>query len=54
MGLTLLLALAAASGWWYLQRSLPLVDGELRAPGLDAPVHVVRDADGRTAPLRRE
>lgn len=44
--LALLVALAAAALWLHLQRSLPQLDGEARAAGLQAPVEVVRDPDG--------
>jgi penicillin amidase len=38
--------LAGAAGWLYLQRSLPAINGELTAPGLAAPVEIVRDKEG--------
>ncbi|MGZ5699159.1 MAG: penicillin acylase family protein, partial [Usitatibacter sp.] len=38
--------IVAALGWLYLQRSLPKIDGEIRAAGISAPVEVVRDAEG--------
>lgn len=43
--LLLLLILAAA---WYVWRSFPQLDGEMRAPGLGAPVQVRRDASDVT------
>ena len=47
LGLLLLLALAvAAFGWWRLDASRPVLSGEVAAPGLGAPVQVVRDANG--------
>src|SRR4029078_10099705 len=43
----LLLALAGAAVYWrWSRRALPQVDGELRLPGLTAPVTVRRDALG--------
>ena len=44
--LLLLLALVVLVGWWALRGSLAIVDGELRLPGLSAPVTVERDALG--------
>ncbi|HUP96592.1 MAG TPA: penicillin acylase family protein [Usitatibacter sp.] len=46
--LVLLLVLVAAgtAAWMYLQKSLPLIDGEARAAGLGAPVEIVRDGEG--------
>jgi len=43
--LLLLLVLAAA---WYVWRSFPSLDGDIRAPGLGAPVQVRRDASDVT------
>jgi penicillin G amidase len=37
---------AALAGWWYLQRSLPRLDGEASVKGLAGPVEIVRDAEG--------
>jgi penicillin amidase len=45
-GLVLLVLLAALSGWLYLRASLPQLDGERRAAGLQAPVTVARDERG--------
>ena len=45
-GLLLVALLAAGGGYLWLRRSLPQTTGELRAPGLAAPVRVVRDRDG--------
>ncbi len=42
----LLLALIVAAGFWYRSASQPQVDGSLRAPGVTAPVDIVRDAEG--------
>ena len=48
INLTLLfvVALAAAGGWAWMQRSLPRLDGSVAAKGLAAPVEVVRDPEG--------
>ncbi|HYD80141.1 MAG TPA: penicillin acylase family protein [Paucimonas sp.] len=43
--LLLLLGLGAAF-LWYRGASLPRIDGEIRLPGLSAPVDIVRDAEG--------
>jgi penicillin amidase len=40
-----LVALVFAAGYHYLRRSLPQVNGTLRASGLSAPIDIVRDAD---------
>ena len=41
------LVVVAAAGWYLLfRRPLPLVSGTVNAPGLDAPVRVVRDRRG--------
>lgn len=45
-GLLLLILAAGAALLWYAQAVQPTVDGTLRAPGLSAPVDVVRDAEG--------
>ncbi len=48
-GVFLLLVIAAglaAFGWWRLDRSQPVLTGEIAAPGLSAPVRVVRDVNG--------
>jgi penicillin amidase len=45
-GLALLVAAAAAWGWWQLRRSLPPLDGERAVAGLWAPVKIERDAAG--------
>jgi penicillin amidase len=45
-GLVLLMLLTALSGWLYLRASLPQLDGERRASGLEAPVTVARDERG--------
>jgi penicillin amidase len=42
----LLIALAAVVEWYYLERSLPQLSGEARAPGLAQPAELVRDAEG--------
>jgi penicillin amidase len=42
----LLLVVAAAAGWVYLQRSLPQLSGEARVRGADKPIEIVRDAEG--------
>jgi penicillin amidase len=36
----------AAGGYAYLRRSLPATEGTIPIPGLDAPVEILRDADG--------
>ena len=46
LSLLMALAIAAAFGWAYLQRSLPQLEGEVVARGLAQPVQVVRDAEG--------
>ena len=38
-----LAALAGAMGWWWVGRSLPLLDGQLAIAGLGAPVTITRD-----------
>src|SRR3954454_6902625 len=43
--IALLIALAAAGGYYYLRRSLPQVDGTVIVAGLSAAVEIVRDAD---------
>lgn len=45
---TLLLAVlaAAAGAWIYLDGSLPVIDGTVRAKGVGAPVEIVRDKEG--------
>lgn len=40
------LAAAAGSLWWWGRQSLPILDGELRLPGLAAPVEILSDAHG--------
>ena len=44
--LLIIALLAAAGGYVYLRQSLPETAGTLKAPGLAAPVDVVRDSDG--------
>ena len=44
--LLVLLAIAAAVGWWAVRGSLARLDGELSLPGLSAPVRIDRDAIG--------
>lgn len=46
LGVVLLLLLAVAGAWLWLQESLPKIDGEAQLKGLAAPVEVVRDAEG--------
>jgi penicillin amidase len=43
--LVLMVLAAGAGGYWYLRRSLPVVNGTVTVPGLSAPVEIVRDAD---------
>lgn len=45
-GLLGLLIVTLATAWLLLRGSLPQLDGEVRLPGLDAPVSVQRDAGG--------
>ncbi len=42
----LLLAAGAGALWWWARGSLPPLDGELRLPGLQAPVEVLLDGHG--------
>ena len=46
LALVVLAAAAAAGGYLWLRGSLPEIDGERAAPGLGAPVEVVRDRNG--------
>ena len=46
MVVLLALGLAASAAWIYIYKSLPQLDGEAAAPGLSAPVEVVRDSEG--------
>ena len=46
LALLVLAAVAAAGGYLWLRGSLPEIDGERGAPGLAAPVEVVRDRHG--------
>ncbi len=47
LAVVVVLALAAAAGAWvWMQRSLPLLDGNITAKGLQAPVEIVRDPEG--------
>lgn len=48
LGLAVVLALAALSTGIYVWRSFPALDGEIRVPGLRAPVQVRRDASDVT------
>jgi penicillin amidase len=41
-----LIVLAGVSGWWWLRSSLPILDGQLAYPGLQAPVEVLLDEHG--------
>jgi len=45
-GLSLVIVVGAAAGYWILTSSLPLVAGQLRVAGLGAPVDIVRDHEG--------
>lgn len=45
-GLVAFIGLALAAGWLYLRASLAQLDGERRAPGVQAAVTVARDAAG--------
>ena len=42
--LILLLALIGGAGYWWLLQGLPVIDGERRVAGLEAPVEILRDA----------
>ena len=44
--LLVLVVVTPLAGWLYLRTSLPQTSGTLRTPGLDAPLEIVRDADG--------
>jgi len=44
--LALALLLAGAGAWLYLQESLPQLDGEVSARGVEAAVEIVRDPEG--------
>ena len=44
--LALAVLLAAAFAWLYLQRSLPVLDGDVHAKGLGGTVEVIRDGEG--------
>ncbi|MGD9953604.1 MAG: penicillin acylase family protein [Burkholderiales bacterium] len=46
LALVVIVAVLAAAGYLHLRRSLPQTEGELRLPGLDKPVEVLRDAYG--------
>src|SRR5688572_20765941 len=46
VALLLALLVVGAAAWLYLQKSLPVIDGELQAKGLGAPVEIVRDGEG--------
>lgn len=46
LGLAALVAVALAAAWLWIGRSLPELDGEVRAAGIAAPAEVLRDADG--------
>ncbi len=42
----MLVALAGAATWWWARASLPILDGQLTLPGLQAPVEVLIDGYG--------
>lgn len=48
LGLAAIVALAAGAAGIYVARSFPTLDGEIKAPGLAAPVQVRRDASDVT------
>ena len=53
--LTLVLVIAAGvSGWWWVQSSLPILDGQVAFPGLRAPVEVLIDGHGVPAVYARD
>ena len=41
--LALLIVVIGGAGWLWLRTSLPQIDGEIRLPGLEAPVEIIRD-----------
>jgi penicillin amidase len=45
-GVVLFVLAAGGGGWWWVRSSLPLLDGELAVPGLQAPVEVLMDRWG--------
>ncbi len=46
IGLVVLAVVAVAGGYLWLRGSLPMTEGRIAAAGLEAPVEVLRDADG--------
>jgi penicillin G amidase len=46
LGLLPIAAVALASGYWWLQRSLPQVEGEIAVAGIETPVTIARDRWG--------
>jgi penicillin amidase len=46
MGMALLLLAGATAGWVYSRRALPMTEGTLQLPGLQAPLTIARDAHG--------
>ena len=52
--LILLIPAVAAAGYWWAQKSLPVLDGQLSFPGLGAPVEVLIDPNGVPAIYARD
>lgn len=52
--LILLVPAVAAAGYWWAQKSLPVLDGQLSYPGLSAPVEVLMDGHGVPAIYARD
>ena len=46
VAIVLAIALAGTGAWLYLQQSLPVLDGQVSAKGVGAPVEIVRDREG--------
>ncbi len=46
LGLSGLVLIAAAAGYWWLLQSLPRIDGEIIVEGLEEPVTITRDRHG--------
>jgi penicillin amidase len=46
VAIVLAIVLAGTGAWLYLQQSLPMLDGQVAAKGVGAPVEIVRDREG--------